>query len=102
VDRGHAARGGDGQRGARGLDQLLVGGQREAVAERPGGLLAQDARLEVDLSPGPLDVALRVRERRRVQSERVPVVREQRRRDVAGDLVEQLQRGLKVRPAEPT
>ena len=39
--------------------------------------------LQVDLAAGPLEVALRVRERGGVQPQRVPVVREQRDRHVA-------------------
>ena len=97
VDRGDAARSGELQPLANRRQRLALAVRRldELLAEEPCGLLAQDAgRLAVlvDLDDAAVgaQVAVRVRERRRVQPHRVPVARGQRGRDVACDRVEHL------------
>ena len=65
----------------------------------PAGLLAQDAGwlavfVQLDHASGDLEVAVGMRERRRVEPERVRVARHQRDRAVGNDLVEQLLRRL--------
>ena len=101
VDRGDAARSGELQPFANRGERLALAVRRldELLAEEPRGLLAQDAgRLAalVDLDDAAFgaQVAVRVRERRRVQPHRVAVARGQRGRDVAGHGVEHLPRRL--------
>ena len=72
------------------------------VTEVPGALLTEHAgRLTAlvadDDTALHLEVAVRVRERRRVQPERVIVARHQSGRRVAGDAVERLLRRLRRR-----
>ena len=115
VDRGDAARDRDAHAFAGGLDHLVLGRPHVLVAEVPGALLAQHAgRLAAlvadDDTALDLEVAVRVRERGRVQPERVVVAGDQRGRRVAGDAVERLLRrlgrrrpvaGAPARAAEP-
>ena len=81
------------------VHELVVGREQVAVAEQPGGLLAQDARrlaVAVDLDHASVDPELAVclGERGRVEPERVVVARHERGRRIAGDRVERLARRL--------
>ena len=99
VDRDHAAARRDAQALARRLDPLVLGHRREAGAELPGRLLAQNPRrlaVRVALDDAAVDLELAVREgeRRRVEPERVVVLRPERGRGRPGHLVERFLRRL--------
>ena len=99
VHRGHAAPAGDPEPSASRLDELVLGGAHECVAEVPGAFLAQDARrrsarVALDDSAGDLELPVGSSERRRVEPERVVVAGHQGGRHVAGDAVEGLPRRL--------
>ena len=85
--------------GSHRLEVLLVVGQHVALLELPGRLLAQDAGrlalgVPLDDAARDLEVAVRERERGRVEPERVVVLGDQRRRAPAGHRVERLPRRL--------
>ena len=95
VHGSHPARCRDPHTFARGVDHLVLGGMDVFVAKVPGALLAENARrlaalIPDDDTPCDLEVAVRVRERRGVEPERVVVPGHQRGRDVPGDPVEVL------------
>jgi hypothetical protein len=99
VDGRDAARVRELDAGAHRLDVLVVRDLEVRVAEVPARLLAQDAGrlaalVELDHAAGNLEVAVRARERRRVEPDRVGVARHQRHRGLAGDVVEHLARRL--------
>src|SRR5581483_9168286 len=83
--------------GAHRLQVLVVRRLDVALLELPGRLLAEHAGggaalVALDDAAGNLEIAVRARERGRVQPERVVVLREQGGRDVPGDGVERLLR----------
>ena len=93
MHRGHAARRGELQPGPHRVDVDVVGDDEVAFLEPPRRLLAQDSRrfaLRVPLDHAALDleIAAGQRERRRVEPERVVVLRDHRRGRLAGHLVE--------------
>ena len=103
VDGDDARRGHGRQRGAHRVERLRALG-REAGLEAPGRLLAQDpgrlaAGVALDHAAGRLEVAARERERRRVEPQRVAVVRAQRDRRVRHDRVERARGRAARRPA---
>ena len=101
----------DAQALARRIDELVLARHREARAEPPRGLLAQDSRRRaglVALDDAALDceVAARPRKRRRVEPGRVVVPREEQRRTSPVTVVEcycgRLLVPLRRAPAGPT
>src|SRR5207244_2901981 len=93
VDARDTARARELHAGAHRDEVLLVGDRQVALLEPPGSFLAQDARrltvrVALDDSPAHLEIAVRSCERRRVEPQRVVVLREQRRRLRTGHLVE--------------
>src|SRR5205823_8896093 len=99
VDGGDAARVGELDPRAHRVDVLVIGRLDVGVAEVPARLLAQDAGrlaalVQLDDATGHLQVAVRARERRRVEPDRVRIARHQRNGDLAGDRVERLFRRL--------
>jgi len=93
MDRRDPPRNCDADALARGLDQLVLGRPYVRVAEVPGAFLTEHAgRLAAlvadDDTAFDLEVAVRVRERRRVQPKRVVVARRQGGRRVACNAVE--------------
>src|SRR2546421_720410 len=93
VQRSHAPGVRELHRGARGLDELVLGRTRVDVAEAPRALLAQDAArltafVPLDDAARNLQVAVGECERRRVQPERMAVPRLERNGTVAADRVE--------------
>ena len=102
VDRADAAGIGQLEPDPRRLDPLVLGREHVAVAEPPGRLLAQDARrlavgVPFDDAAVDVEIAARGGERRGVEPDRVVVLRDQDRRPLAGDGVQQLLRRLDVR-----
>ena len=100
VDRGDAARGRHLQPLAQGVQVLLIRVLEVVFLEPPGRLLAEQS---AGLAVGPLlddsavhlvlaQVAARARDPGRVEPDRVEVLRDHRRRDVARDRVEHLLR----------
>src|SRR5581483_9280701 len=90
-------------------ERLVVAGLRVRLAEVPRRLLAQDpgglaALVDLDDAARHFQVAVRARERGRVEPGRVGVLREEEGRRVAGDGVESLTRRLlapvRIAPAE--
>jgi hypothetical protein len=103
VEGRHAPRRGDLDAGSHRLGVLLVRHVRESALELPRRLLVEDAGrvaalVANDDTAVDLEVAARERERRRVEPERVVVLRDQHRRAVAHDLVERLPRRRTVGP----
>ena len=100
VDGGDAARGGEPQARAHRLQVLVVRRLDVALLEPPRRLLARarrSARRAASSSttpPGTCRSPFAARQRRGVEPERVVVLREERRRHVAGDGVERLLRRL--------
>ena len=84
---------------SRDLEPFVLGDGREPLAEAPRGFLAQHSgrlatRVTLDDSAFDLEISLRESERRRVQPQRVQVLRPERGRRVTRELVQRLLRGL--------
>ena len=102
VDRADAARGREPEAEPRRLDPLLDRREDVAVAELPGRLLAEDPGrpplgVPLDDAAVDLEVAVRRGERRRVQPDRVVVLRDQDGRRPTRRLVQGLLRRLDAR-----
>ncbi len=103
VERRDSARGGDPDALAHRFDVLVGGDGDESAFEAPRCFLVEDARRLACLVPDDdaafdLEVAARERERRRVEPQRVVVLRDQHGGPLALDLVERLAGGRAVRP----
>ena len=99
VHCGDAAGGGELDPGAHRLDVLVVGDLDVGVAEVPAGLLAEHAGrlaalIALDDAARHLEVAVRLRQRRGVEPDRVRVARHQGDRPVGDHLVEGFLRRL--------
>ena len=93
VHRGDAARVRKANAGAHRVEVVAVGDDHVALLEVPGRLLAEHPRrlarfVPLDDAARHVEVAAGERERRRVQPERVVVLRDQPGRRVAGDRIE--------------
>ena len=102
VHRRHAARVGKAHTGAHRVEVRVVGDEHVLLLEPPRRLLAEHAgRLAVlvafDDAARHVEVAVRERERGRVEPERVVVLRDQPGRHVAGDRIEVVARRLACR-----
>jgi hypothetical protein len=103
VERRDAAGGGDLDAVAHRLDVLLGGHVDEPSLEAPRRLLVEDSGRLAAVVPDDdaavdLKVACGERERRRVEPQRVVVLRDQHRRPLGLDLVERLPRRRPVGP----
>ena len=103
MDRGDAALVGEPNAGPHRLEVLLVGPDHVPLLEPPRGLLAQHAgrlagRVALDHAALDVEVASRQRQRSRVEPDRVVVLGDHRRREVARELVELPAGRLAMRP----